>query len=586
MLDPPESSSQSGQEAEKTAASGRIESREIADDEFRYAKIPVNRFWFLTLGVTLGLFLAMADTSIVATSMYTIGVDFQSSDQINWIALAYTLAYIGCAVTFARISDIIGRRDAFLVAYVIFFGFSLACGFARNVNEMIIFRVFQGIGGSGKQQICVSKSVYLAHKGSGLNSLALIMLPELAPPHLLQYIGAVIGLVIAMSGVLGPVLGGILTHYADWRWIFWINAPIGLVSLVIFFLAWPKKESLPTYEVRKWTSFDVLGSFLTLAAPTLVVFSFQHAGEEKTPNWGHAEFLAPLIAGIALFFCLVFWERYLGNRANNRFALAFPVDLFKNRHYAAGAFSSLALGFPYFIIVFSFPLRTQIVSGKDALIAGVMLLPMLGSTAFGTLAAGRLSSNTNRLFETLFVGASLLTLGCGLLSTVKGSGDDSKALGFLVFAGLGFGFTASASSMLANVEAPVRDFAPAQGIISQLRILGGSLGISASTLLLQNEIRQHLVGLLTAEQLQTLGHVGTPLTEIQQEALEMAYSNMFRNGMLVATGVAGLGILTTLLAFRRERKNFQEQRQQRVVEERERRRAERLASQATAPASA
>ncbi|CAG9946739.1 unnamed protein product [Clonostachys rosea f. rosea IK726] len=551
MLDPPETSSQSVQEAEKTAAGGRVESCGIEEDEFRYATIPVNRFWFLTLGVTLGLFLAMADTSIVATSMYTIGVDFQSSDQINWIALAYTLAYIGCAVTFARISDIIGRRDAFLVAYVIFFGFSLACGFAKNVNQMIVFRVFQGIG------------------GSGLNSLALIMLPELAPPHLLQYIGAVIGLVIAMSGVLGPVLGGILTHYADWRWIFWINAPIGFVSLVIFFLAWPKKESLPTYEVRKWTSFDVLGSFLTLAAPTLVVFSFQHAGEKKTPNWGHADFLAPLIVGIALFFCLVFWERYLSNRANNRFALAFPIELFKNRHYAAGAFSSLVLGFPYFIIVFSFPLRTQIVSGKDALIAGVML-----------------SSNTNRLFETLFAGACLLTLGCGLLSTVKGSGDDSKALGFLVFAGLGFGFTASASSMLANVEAPVRDFAPAQGIVSQLRILGGSLGISASTLLLQNEIRQHLAGLLTAEQLQTLGHVGTPLTEIQQEALELAYSNMFRNGMLIAAGVGGLGILTTLPAFRRERKNFQEQRQERVVEERERRTAERLASQAAAPTSA
>uniref|UniRef100_A0A8H7TIH4 Major facilitator superfamily (MFS) profile domain-containing protein n=1 Tax=Bionectria ochroleuca TaxID=29856 RepID=A0A8H7TIH4_BIOOC len=548
MLDPPETSSQSVQEAEKTAAGGRVESCGIEEDEFRYATIPVNRFWFLTLGVTLGLFLAMADTSIVATSMYTIGVDFQSSDQINWIALAYTLAYIGCAVTFARISDIIGRRDAFLVAYVIFFGFSLACGFAKNVNQMIVFRVFQGIG------------------GSGLNSLALIMLPELAPPHLLQYIGAVIGLVIAMSGVLGPVLGGILTHYADWRWIFWINAPIGFVSL--------------------WTSFDVLGSFLTLAAPTLVVFSFQHAGEKKTPNWGHADFLAPLIVGIALFFCLVFWERYLGNRANNRFALAFPIELFKNRHYAAGAFSSLVLGFPYFIIVFSFPLRTQIVSGKDALIAGVMLLPMLGSTAVGTLAAGRLSSNTNRLFETLFAGACLLTLGCGLLSTVKGSGDDSKALGFLVFAGLGFGFTASASSMLANVEAPVRDFAPAQGIVSQLRILGGSLGISASTLLLQNEIRQHLAGLLTAEQLQTLGHVGTPLTEIQQEALELAYSNMFRNGMLIAVGVGGLGILTTLPAFRRERKNFQEQRQERVVEERERRTAERLASQAAAPTSA
>lgn len=99
--------------------------------------------------VCLGLFLSMVDSSIVATSLYTIGAEFQSVDSVNWVALAYTLAYLGCAVTFARLSDVIGRRNAFVTAYVVFFAFSLACGFSRDLPQLIAFRALQGIGGSG-----------------------------------------------------------------------------------------------------------------------------------------------------------------------------------------------------------------------------------------------------------------------------------------------------------------------------------------------------------------------------------------------------------------------------------------------------
>lgn len=155
--------------------------------------------------VCLGLFLAMIDTSIVATSLYIIGIEFNDLDNVNWIALAYTLAYMGCAVVFSRISDIVGRRNAFVAAYVLFFAFSLACGWARNMSQMIAFRAVQGVG------------------GSGLYSLTMIMLPEMSPEHLTQHIGAMVGLVVAVSGVLGPVLGGVLTRYASWRWVFWIK---------------------------------------------------------------------------------------------------------------------------------------------------------------------------------------------------------------------------------------------------------------------------------------------------------------------------------------------------------------------------
>ena len=98
----------------------------------------------------IGLFLAMLDSSIVATSLFSIAIEFQSLDNINWVALAYTLTYLGCTVLVARISDVVGRRVAFMAAYVVFIAFSLGCGFSQNLNQLIAFRALQGIGGSGK----------------------------------------------------------------------------------------------------------------------------------------------------------------------------------------------------------------------------------------------------------------------------------------------------------------------------------------------------------------------------------------------------------------------------------------------------
>ncbi|KJZ79407.1 hypothetical protein HIM_00876 [Hirsutella minnesotensis 3608] len=436
--------------------------------------LPIWRFWTLSTGVCLGLFLSIIDSSIVATSLYTIGAEFHSVDAINWVALAYTLAYLGCAVTFASFSDVIGRGNAFVIAYVIFFAFSLACGFSQNLPQLIAFRALQGIG------------------GSGLYSLAMVILPEICPIDKRQYIGSLIGLVIAGSGVLGPVLGGILTHFGSWRWVFWINGPIGFVSLAIFLSTWPKAEQLPAVEQRSWKSFDFAGSFLLVTASVLVVFAFQNTGEMIGSAWGTAIFIAPLLAGVMGWVALLTWECIVETRFRGRLAPAFPIRLFQNKAYAAGAASTLFLGYPYLLLIYSFPLRAQVVSGKSALLAGIMLLPMLGSSAFGSAISGKINSKKNLLRETLLLGASLMTLGCGLLTTVSHAKDDAKALGFLTFAGLGFGLSTAAATMLVTVEASSLEQASAQGILAQLRVLGGSLGVSTSTILVHTEARKHL----------------------------------------------------------------------------------------------
>ena len=163
-----------------------------------------------TCSISFGLFLAMLDSSIVATSMFSIAVEFGDMDNINWVALAYTLTFLSCAVLFARISDVIGRKWAFFAAYLIFLAFSLGCGFSQSMTQLIACRALQGVG------------------GSGLYSLTMIILPELVPDDKKKIIAAVVGVVMACAGVLGPVLGGILTEYVSWRWVFWIKSVKGL----------------------------------------------------------------------------------------------------------------------------------------------------------------------------------------------------------------------------------------------------------------------------------------------------------------------------------------------------------------------
>jgi len=149
--------------------------------------------------------LSLLDTSIVATAIYSIGTEFDALTSATWAALAYTLSYVGCAVLFTRLSDVTGRRNAYAAAFIIFFAFSIGCGFAKTLNQLVVCRALQGIG------------------GSGLYSLAMVIFPEITPPKLLPMIGSIAGMVVAISGVCGPVIGGLITRYTTWRWVFWIK---------------------------------------------------------------------------------------------------------------------------------------------------------------------------------------------------------------------------------------------------------------------------------------------------------------------------------------------------------------------------
>ncbi|KAI1775675.1 major facilitator superfamily transporter [Hypoxylon cercidicola] len=449
-------------------------------------------FCLLSIGLLTGLFLSLLDTSIVATSLFKIGTELDALGSVNWIALAYSLAYLGFAVLLCQISDIIGRRKAFTASYVVFIVSSIACGFARNLNQLIAFRAMQGLG------------------GSGLYSLTMIIIREVSPRKLGRYIGGIIGIVVTLSSVFGPVLGGALTHYASWRWVFWINGPVGVASVFLFYVLWPKHQALLSLGRRSWKTLDYIGSILLITGTVLVVFPFQNAGS-KPNQWSKAIFIAPLAVGAASWLGLFIWSIFVERSRKETIYAALPMRLMRDRVYVGVVLNTMCLGFPCMLIIYAFPLRLQMVNGKDALTAGLMLLPVLGPSALGSLIAGMLNGK-NRIFEMLLIGSCLMVLGCGLLSTLSSTYEiEAKALWFLVFVGLGFGISLATATIAATTHSSLRDRAPAQGIMAQARVLGGSLGIATFSAI--------------------LGKGNAAPTENQQTATRQTYSDAFNECM-------------------------------------------------------
>ncbi|RDL41063.1 MFS multidrug transporter-like protein [Venustampulla echinocandica] len=532
-----------------------VEEGEMAHSHSTLSDDPVLPQWrLICIGFSLafGLFISLLDTTIVATALYTIGADLKSFNQINWVALAYTLAYLGCAVIFARLADITGRRNAYIAAFLIFFAFSLGCGFAQTLNQLIVCRVLQGIG------------------GSGLYSLTFVIFPEILPPSKVQMIGAMAGAVVAIAGILGPVLGGIITHYTTWRWIFWINAPMGIGPLILFIIAWPKPHQIRHIPLRSIRELDVIGALLIIAASVLVVFSFQGAGLQPD-SWHTALFIAPLTIGCLCYIALFIWEILVSRFWEDSFATMFPLRLMKRRVYMGYVLTTLLGGFPYFLIIYTLPLRLQVVNDKSQLIAGVALLPMIGSVAVASTLAGIINTRKSYIFPTLLIGSLLMVIGAATLSTLDNVLEiEPKMYGFQVFMGLGFGLTVSTVSLGGALECELRDNTVAQGIIAQVRVLGGSIGIAAATAIQSVTQRRDLSGIITEQQLASLQDSAKNMTPEQLFAVRKAYSDSFSLSLKVCAALAGAGALATFMTWQRRPVDFHIRREEQAREERER----------------
>lgn len=206
---------------------------------------------------------------------------------------------------------------------------------------------------------------------------------------------------------------------------------------------------------RSWKSFDYTGSILFVAASVLIVSAFQNAGMSTTSRfWSSALFVCPIVIGLICTVALFTWEYTM----EHHFMPIFPPSLLRNRFYASGLLTTLFMGFPLFMLIFSVPLRAQLVSSKSPLQAAIALLPMLGASAMGCVIAAAVNSKRAFFFESMLTGSASSVLGCTLLTTISDAGDDKELLGYTTIVGLGIGLSISAATGVGTYQVFPREY--------------------------------------------------------------------------------------------------------------------------------
>ncbi|KAI2470152.1 MFS general substrate transporter [Annulohypoxylon bovei var. microspora] len=482
----------------------------------------------------VGLLFSAIDASIVSTALVTISISLQDFLDSPWVVLSYLLAYLGFAIGFAKLSDIYGRREMLCCSWVLFVGFSIGCARATTMTQLIVCRAFQGMG------------------GSGLYSLSQVVLFEAGPSDKPSLMGGLIGTTLAVSYVLGPILGAVISSTTEWPIIFWINVPAGVIVVLALYLASPP-EILP-YE-RGWNSIrkiDFVGNISVIAATSLLVFALQEAGA-YTYAWDSPVIVAALSIASLSWVVFFTWEIYLGLKRYTRIEPILPLRLFFRRVYASCILCTFCTGYIYLSILIILPERFQIVNGQNALYSGVHLLPMLGATSFGAFFAGAFSRKHNNTSWTLMLAHAFQLLGIGLMSMLKDATTEIKAqYGFQVLLGLGFGLSLGSGTIMASVQSHSQDLAVAQGAIAQARVFGGAVGIAICSIIFNGKVTTELGSKMDPDDMAALHHSPTIAPWLPDDIkllVRSVYASAFTGDVNVMIAIAVIGVLASLCTY-------------------------------------
>ncbi|WP_436777100.1 MDR family MFS transporter [Yinghuangia sp. YIM S09857] len=435
-------------------------------------------------GLMLGILLSSLDQTIVATALPTIVSDLGGLDKLAWVTTAYALAMAVSTPVYGKLGDLFGRKYLFQTAIGVFLVGSVLCGLAQSMGTLIAFRAIQGLG------------------AGGLMSNAQAIVGDLVPPAERGRYQGLIGSMIALSTVGGPLLGGLLTEALSWRWIFYVNLPLGAVALVVTsFVLRP-----PTYR-RERKPLDWLGGVLLSCGTAALILSTTWGG--TTYAWTSPQILLLVSATVVLLALFVRVEtrvvdpliplRLLSQNAVVR--VACPLTL------VAGC---LFIGVGTFL-----PLYEQIVHGKGPTASGLLLAPMMLAMLISSTVCGRLVSRIGK-YKRFPVGGTLLAaLGLGLLATLGAGSPYWRLLVALIVLGLGLGTIGPVTTLAVQNSVDHRDLGVATALNSFSRSIGSSFGVAVLGAVFTHRLA---TGLSAAEE-QALGGDHTTITRERIDAL-------------------------------------------------------------------
>ncbi len=414
-------------------------------------------------GLMLGMLLAALDQTIVATALPTIVGDLGGLNHLSWVVTAYLLTSTAVTPLWGKLSDLYGRRGTFQAAIAIFLAGSMLSGLAQNMVELIAFRAVQGLG------------------GGGLMALAMAIVGDLVSPRERGRYQGYFGAVFALASVSGPLLGGYFTDQLSWRWIFYVNLPLGIAALIVTSVV----LRIPFRRQRR--RIDYPGSLLLVAAVGCVVTATTWGG--TTFPWGSVQIIGLAAAAVALLALFVAWEA----RASEPIL---PLHLFRNPIFTVAVAITLLLGLALFGAVVYLPEYLQVVRGASAISSGLQLIPLTLGIVVASAVCGQLVSRIGRYKIFPVIGATLLTIGFWLLTHIQVDTSTTVLSAWMLVVGLGIGCIMQIAVLAVQNAVAYQDLGTATSATVFFRLLGGSLGTAMFGTVLLNRLQHNLAVLL------------------------------------------------------------------------------------------
>ena len=462
----------------------------------------------------LVLLLASLDQTIVSTALPTIVGDLGGVSDLSWVVTAYLLSSTVVGPVYGKLGDQYGRKIVLQVAIVIFLVGSALCGISQNMTELIVFRGIQGLG------------------GGGLFVITIAVVGDIFPPRQRGRYQGYFGGVFGVSTVLGPLLGGFFVDNLSWRWIFYVNLPIGLIALAVIATAFQ-----PRIDHVKHT-IDYLGASLLAGGLAAIVLYTSLGG--TTYSWTSPWMLALIVGGVLLLVAFVFVE----SRAAEP---VLPLELFRNRVFSVSSAMGFIVGLALFGAITYLPLYLQDVKGHSPTTSGLLILPLMVGLLTASIGSGQLITRFGRYKPFPVAGTAIMVVGLFLLSRLQVDTSTVVTGAYMLVLGFGLGNVIQVLVLAAQNAVDYKYLGVASSGSTLFRQIGGSIGVSVFGAIFANQLTGNLVGKLPPGA-RVPSSAANPavvkqLPAVLRDPFRIAITDALTTVFMVAAGIAVLAFL-------------------------------------------